>query len=391
MSTLTADESSLCDTAKLLASVLDGASERAILIADDGTILYMNDSARHFLLSSARVQDIFVCKDWQSVQHCRVVMKDSSTTRTERNIHLTKLAPCPCCGAQYYTTYICSKHERVREVVDHSFDPVITADETGKICTVNIAATHLFGYEASEMVGHSLSMICGGGHAENHDQYMRNYMETGVKKILGKKREVLAKKKNGTEFPCELGVQEISDVSSGKRYFCAFVKDLTLLKQHEAELQEAQALAQGMINSAFDPMLEIDEVGIIKVVNDAACSMFGYTREEFNGSNISMICGGGHAEKHASYMQRYKDTGIKHIIGRKRQVMARRKDGSEFDVELGVQEVTLTTGKKAFCGFIRDLTQLKKDKRALQKQARMIQNKFFEEPSAEDGGECPAK
>lgn len=113
--------------------------------------------------------------------------------------------------------------------------------------------------------------------------------------------------------------------------------------------------------------------------------MFGYSREEFLGSNISKICGDGHGPKHDAYMERYLRTGEQHIIGRKRQVKARRKDGSEFYVELGVQEVVLSDGRKAFCGFMRDLTQQKKDKRALQKQARMIHGKFFGNGDAEEG------
>jgi len=279
----------------------------------------------------------------------------------------------------------CGSAKFLSTVLDHSFDPVLTCDEMGTICTVNTAATELFGYSKAEFVGHNISMICGGGHAENHDHYMKNYLETGVKKIIGRKREVLAKKKDGSEFPCELGIQEISDDSSGKRYFCGYVKDLTLLKQHESELQERQALAQGMINASFDPMLEIDEAGIISVVNDAACSMFGYTRGEFLGSNISMICGDGHGDKHTAYMRRYMEGGEKRVIGRKRQVKARRKDGSELEVELGVQEVVLSsTGKKAFCGFIRDLTAQKKDKRELRKQQQVIHGKFF---GTEEGAE----
>ena len=261
--------------------------------------------------------------------------------------------------------------------MDQSFDSVFTIDETGQICTVNKAGTELFGYTEDEMVGNNISMICGGGHAVNHNQYLTNYMETGIKKIIGKKREVLAKKKDGSEFPCELGIKEFNDANSGKRYFCGFIKDLTFLKEHEAELQERRALAEGMINASFEPMLEIDEVGIIKLVNEAACSLFGYSHDEFIGSNISIICGDGHAEKHASYLRRYLNTGEKHVIGKKRQVKARRKDGSEIEVELGVKEAVLSNGRKAFCGFIRDLTQQKKDKRALQKQAQLIHGRFF--------------
>eukprot|EP00957_Ditylum_brightwellii_P146291 11139207-Ditylum_brightwellii.AAC.1 len=61
----------------------------------------------------------------------------------------------------------------------------------------------------------------------------------------------------------------------------------------------------------------------------------------------------------------------------KRQVKARRKDGSEFDMELGVQEVILSEGKRAFCGFIRDLTAQKSDKQKLRKQQQLIHGNFF--------------
>jgi len=381
--------STFCATAKVVASVLDGASERALLIGQDGSVLHMNEAADHFLFKGSaserpiHVKDFLVLpedtSDWKDVQHSRIIMASGQTTRSERNLHWVTTASCPCCSppTNYLTLYICSKHERVREIVDHALDPVLTADETGTICTANDAACALFGYTEGELVGHNLSMICGGGHAAHHDTYMHNYLTTGIKKLIGKKREVPAKKKNGDEFICELGLQEISDVSSGKRYFCGFLKDLTWIKQHEAELQERQDLAQGMINASTDSMFEIDQTGKIQIVNDAACSMFGYTREEFIGSNISIICGPADAPQHDMYIQRYLQTGERRIIGRKRQVQAQRKNGTHVEVELSVQEVILKTGQKAFCGFIRDLTQQKKDKRALRKQQQLIHGKFF--------------
>lgn len=400
-----------CPTAKLLATVLDGASERAVLLSHDGTLLHLNTAAQRFLshehdhvtdfLADASVDD----DSWKTMTRSHIVMISGKTTRTERNIHVVELDhPTSCCNRngnadtttqeplerrtpQYYTAYICSKHERVREIVDHALDPVLTADETGKICTVNEAATALFGYSEQEMVGQNIAMICGGGHAVHHNQYMQHYMETGVAKIIGKKREVTARKRNGTEFPVELGVQEISDVSSGKRYFCGFLKDLSKLKQHEAEIAEKQALAQAMINASFDSMLEIDQAGIIQLVNDAACNMFGYTRDEFLGSNISMICGGDHGDKHDAYMARYLEHGGRRVIGTKRQVQALRKDGSEFTVELAVQEVTLSTGKKAFCGYLRDMSAQLHAKRTLRKQQQMIHGKFFGTSPETGGGE----
>lgn len=378
----------LCETAKVIARVLDGASERAVLISGDGMVVHKNDAAEHFLYSKPQPAQTHVLdfmsidepeeKDWSKVEHARIVMANGKTTRTRRDIHWVSPSQCSCgCGQIYHTAYICSKHERVREVVDHAFDPVLTADIRGTIITANEAATELFGYTEGELVGHRLSMICGGGHADKHDEYIQRYLETGIRKIIGTKREVLAKRKDGTEVPCELGIQEISDVSTGQRFFCGFFKDLTIIKQHEAEIQERQDLQQGMINASLDSMLEIDQDGIIRIVNDAACNMFGYSRDEFLGSNVSMICGGGHDIHHRAYMQRYITTGERHIIGRKRRVPAKRKDGSEFEVELSVQEVALSNGKKAFCGFLRDLTLQHNARKTLRKQREMIHGKFF--------------
>ena len=377
---------SLTGTAKIIAKTIEGASERAVLVADDGTVLHRNVAADHFLFQpegddiTHLVTDFLVVpegQDWRTVEKSRIIMKKEGglSTRNERDLHWVKYDET---DEVYHVVFICSRHERVREIVDTAFDPVLTINEDGIIRTANDATCQLFGYSVGELVGKNMSMLCGGGHAAKHDGYIQRYRETGEKRIIGKRREVTCLKKDGTEFPCELGVQEIKDVSSSQRFFCGFIKDLTLLKQHEAEIQERQALAQGMINASMDSMLEIDQDGIISIVNDAACNMFGYSREELIGSNISLLCGSGHAEKHGDYIRRYLKTGEKRIIGIKRQVKARRKDGSEVEMELVVQEVVLpTTGTKAFCGFIRDLTQQKKDKRALRKQQEIIHGKFF--------------
>jgi PAS domain S-box-containing protein len=415
----------------MMAAVLDGASERAVLTSGDGRVLHMNAAAHRFLYTRPpdnthpHVRD-FLCReephpdnppkeeeelgtidnnhhnndvndnddddddvnDWRNVQDCRIVMVSGQTTRNKRSLHWVTPAGtgcCPCgCPQTYHICYICSKHERVREVVDHALDAVFTTDTTGIIRTANAAALTMFGYTsgggdntAEDLVGQNLSVLCGDGHAARHQSYVDTYMATGVRHVLGTKREVTGRRRDGSEFPCELGVQEIADASTGQRFFCGFVKDLSTLKQHEAALQEGQDLAQAMINASLDPMLEIDQTGCIRIVNNAACSMFGYSREEFLGSNIDMICGGGHQERHAGYLARYLATGEQHIIGRKRQVPARRKDGSEFVVELSVQEVTLSNGKKAFCGYLRDLTAQQKDKRELRKQRDVIHGKFF--------------
>jgi len=151
----------------------------------------------------------------------------------------------------------------------------------------------------------------------------------------------------------------------------------------ERELKHRETLMQGMIDASFDPMFQVDEAGIIRLVNDAAISQFGWTRDEFVGNNIAMICGGEHAARHDEYMKTYLTTGVKRVIGRKRKVPAVRKDGSEFDIELGIQEVVCAdTGERVFCGYIRDLTQQIMDKKLLRKKDAAIHGKFFDHEHA---------
>jgi len=264
---------------------------------------------------------------------------------------------------------------RIRELIEASFDPVFSIDEEGVIQMANGAACELFGWEMGDFLGSNISMICGGDYAEHHTQYIHRYLKTGKTKIMGKQREVSAKKKDGTEFPVVLGIKEIS-TNSG-HYFAAYIRDMTAQKHHEQEMRFRASLTQGLVNSSFDPMFQIDHTGTIQVVNQSAVDMFGWTTQEFLGSNISMICGGEHAQQHNKYIARYLSTGQKRIIGTKRKTTARRKDGSEFDIELGIQEVQSSTGERMFCGYVRDLTQQILDKRRIRHNEAIIHDKFF--------------
>ena len=163
----------------------------------------------------------------------------------------------------------------------------------------------------------------------------------------------------------------------GKVVFCAFIKDLSPEKAHQEEMKQRIDLMQGMINSSFDPMFQINEKGIIQNINTAAVALFGYRREELIGHNISIICGKEHAANHDGYMERYLKTGQKRVIGRKRKVAARRKGGAEFEIELGVQEVESSSGEKMFCGYVHDLTSQMLEKRRQKKQDQTMRGNFF--------------
>lgn len=257
-------------------------------------------------------------------------------------------------------------------LVEASFDPMFQIDQVGVIQLVNQAAVDQFGWTREEFVGQNISMIVGSECSGMHDMYIKKYLATGEKRVMGKRRELIAKRKDGSEFPIELGLTEVK-TKSGLRHFCGFVRDLTLQKKHEADLARKENLTMGLIDSSIDPMLQINEDGIIQLVNQAAVQQFGWSREEFIGKNIRIIVGGGRADRHDEYIRRYLATGEKRAIGRKRELFARRKDGSEFPIELGLTEVSTQAGERFFCGFVRDLTRQKKDEETLKQREKFTE------------------
>ena len=97
-------------------------------------------------------------------------------------------------------------------------------------------------------------------------------------------------------------------------------------------------------------MLEINEKGTILLANSAATKIFGWTHEELIGSNVNLIVGGEHAKEHSKYLAWYLTTGEKRVMGKSRELPARKKDGTEFPIELGLTEVVLKDGHRVFCG-----------------------------------------
>lgn len=248
-------------------------------------------------------------------------------------------------------------------MLDASFDSMFAIDSVGKILTVNRAAVETFGYESDqELLGKNISIIVGGNHAPKHDAYMKRYMETGETRLIGTRRELSGRRKDGSEFPVMVGIEVIEPDGIGEKLLVGYVRDITdEVKRRElaAREQAQRKMKAAILDASFDSMFAIDSVGKILTVNRAAIQTFGYNDEgELLGKNISLIVGSSHASKHDSYMKRYMDTGETRLIGTKRELTARRKDNTEFPVLVGIEVIEGdSTEGKMLVGYVRDITE----------------------------------
>jgi two-component system sensor kinase FixL len=124
------------------------------------------------------------------------------------------------------------------------------------------------------------------------------------------------------------------------------------------ELRQKQEINTGIINSATDALVTINEDHIIVGYNHAAEQMFGYSREEALGQDLKLIVPPPHKEFHASYLKRYLATREAHVLGRQRRLSAQRRDGQEFPLSISFSVVEIL-GNLYFTAIMRDITEYK--------------------------------
>jgi len=137
----------------------------------------------------------------------------------------------------------------------------------------------------------------------------------------------------------------------------------TIAMTRDALAREAHL--QSILDTIPEAMIVIDERGIMRSFSSAAERLFGYRADEALEQNVKILMPTPYREDHDGYLQRYMQTGERHIIGIGRVVVGRRKDGSTFPMELAVGEMN-SGNRRFFTGFIRDLTERQNTEARLQ-------------------------
>ncbi|YCM46817.1 PAS domain S-box protein (plasmid) [Verrucomicrobiaceae bacterium 227] len=148
-----------------------------------------------------------------------------------------------------------------------------------------------------------------------------------------------------------------------------YIADITSQKLAEEALAESEERSSGVLKTAVDAIITMDEERRIESANPATEAMFGYSLEEMLGRNVKMLMPSPYREEHDGYVRNYVKTGERKIIGTGREVIAQRKDGSTFPIDLSVGEVRLARGR-IFTGIIRDVTSRKQAENELRENEK---------------------
>jgi PAS domain S-box-containing protein len=243
---------------------------------------------------------------------------------------------------------------RLAAIVEFSDDAIIGKSLDGTITSWNAAATRLFGYEPAEILGKSILVVVPP-ELHGEETYILQKLSAGEHIAH---RETQRMTKSGTRVDVSLTISPIRDIAGRVTGGSTIARDITQRKQSEEALRESEERFRTMAETAADGIFRIDSQSKILFANRAAEQIFGYTVEEMVGHNLTILMPEYLREVHRAAVERYLQTGVRHLDWERVEVTGLRKDGREIALELSLGESVKDT-RRLFTGFVRDVTERK--------------------------------
>jgi two-component system sensor kinase FixL len=252
-------------------------------------------------------------------------------------------------------------NSRLAAIVESSDDAIVGKTLDGIVTAWNRGAETIFGYSAEEMIGKPISILLPPGHEDEESEILAR-LKTGERV---EHFETRRRRKDGEVIDVSLSVSPLRDASGRLIGASKVARDITVAKHSQTALAEREAHLQSVLDTVPDAMVVIDTQGIMQSFSATAERLFGYTAGQAIGQNVKILMPSPYRGQHDDYLGRYLTTGERRIIGLRRIVVGRRKDGSTFPMELSVGEMR-SGDRRFFTGFVRDLTERQETEQRLQ-------------------------
>jgi two-component system sensor histidine kinase/response regulator len=201
-------------------------------------------------------------------------------------------------------------------------------------------------------------------------------VNTIFKRVLNRqllRLEEGAKRISEGELGYKIPVESNDELSQAIQAFNR-MSDTTVQLYHK--LETSRIRLDATINTVLDGIVTIGEDGLIRSVNKAVTTIFGYSEDELLGQNVAKLMPAPHSQRHDGYLAAYLNGRSTGVIGQRRELQGLKKDGTEFPLELSVTEIAVT-GEKLFVGSIRSLEDIYEVNAQLL-QAKSLHSRLFE-------------
>jgi PAS domain S-box-containing protein len=242
---------------------------------------------------------------------------------------------------------------RYRGLLEAAPDAMVVVDQAGDIVLLNLQAEKQFGYQRDELVGQQVTNIIPEGFAERLIADDLRSAADALAQQIGTGIELSARRKDGTEFPIEIMLSPLD--SAEGILVTAAIRDITVRKAAEGHLAQMEGRYRGLLEAAPDAMVVVDQAGDIVLLNLQAEKQFGYQRDELVGQQVTNIIPEGFAERLIADDLRSAADALAQQIGTGIELSARRKDGTEFPIEIMLSPLDSAEGILVTAA-IRDIT-----------------------------------
>jgi PAS domain S-box-containing protein len=226
---------------------------------------------------------------------------------------------------------------------------IVMIGERGRIEMLNRQAEIIFGYERSELLGQAIEVLLPERFRSLHPAHRSGFIQEPSPRLMGIGRDLNGRRKDGSEFPIEIGLTPIR-TAEGMKVVSAIV-DLSERKRQEEQFRQ-------VVEMAPNGMVMIDKTGTIELVNSQAEIIFGYARSELLGQSIDLLLPPRFRGNHPQHRASYFAGPSPRAMGSGRDLYGLRKDGSEFPVEIGLNPIMTSTGLKVLSAIV-DITARK--------------------------------
>jgi PAS domain S-box-containing protein len=255
-------------------------------------------------------------------------------------------------------------------IVESSPNSIVLVNKEGKIAYVNNQTEKLFGYSRSELIGRMVEMLLPKRYSDRHPDYRKLFFDSPSVRSMGAGRELFALRKDNTEFPIEIGLNPVITVEG--TLVLASIIDIT-------ERKKAEERVRLVVESAPNAMVLVSASGTITLVNRQTEMLFGYDRSELVGNKLEMLIPERFRQNHPSHRGSFFQRPQTRAMGAGRDLFARKKDGTEIQVEIGLNPIETPEGQVVLASII-DITERKLQEANAKKQVALeIRNKELEQ------------
>ncbi len=235
------------------------------------------------------------------------------------------------------------------QIVSSASDAMLVVAGSGRILLVNPQAEHLFGYRRDELIGEPVEVLLPDAARADHERFREHYRGRPHARPLVSGLDIRGRRKNGETFEAEVSLTPIED--EGELLIASTIRDVS-------EREPSEAYFRQLLKLAPDAMIILDDEGRISIVSDQVEKMFGYSREELSGRPIEILLPARLRQRHREHREGFAREPKVRPMGIGLDLRARRKDGSEFAVEISLSPIQSASGNFV-SSVIRDVSDRK--------------------------------